>query len=240
MSANQVLPFALTMNYNIPSIIKQKNTFIDKGTIEEIKTKVLDTICYKIQRLNKCIEEINLNFNKAHNQLKSLKIESNNSNSKLKEFNNTISKKINNINTLEEIREFYNSSKEKGWKAEVFINEDWQDLSPTCEEVFEYYSNFVNNNNNSDSNNSIILKKLLALYLLNDINKLNEILSKQTSFKDTPEYTFIKSLLEIDLNNNKEENNNKFCEISYNYDKVNPFDSDVTNLLLEIKDKYFE
>ena len=145
MSTNQVLPFALTLSYNFPFIKTKTKTFIDKGTIEEIKEQVLDNICYNIQNLNKSIEQINLEFDKSYNKLKSLEIEYNNSNTALKQIENTISKKINNINTLEEIREFYNSSEEKGWKAQVFINEDWHDLSPTCEEVFEYYSKFDRN-----------------------------------------------------------------------------------------------
>jgi chromosome segregation ATPase len=145
MSTNQVFPFALRISHNFPFIKKHSKTFIDKGTIKEIRKIVINSICYNIQKLNKCIEQINLEFDKSYNKLKSLEIQYNNSNTALKQIENTISKKINNINTLEEFREFYNSSEEKGWKAEVFIDEDWHDLSPTCEEVFEYYSVFDSN-----------------------------------------------------------------------------------------------
>jgi hypothetical protein len=108
--------------------------------------------------------------------------------------------------------------------------------------------------------NRELLKALLCLYLLDDLsnlrNTLNEFISKDTLkvFICSPEYKFINSLLELELEKNSKYDKydnflksftifmqyDKYCEICYDYDNIRSFNSDVTNLLLKIKEKYFE
>lgn len=164
------------------------------------------------------------------------------------------------IECYEQAYNYYNLAKYK----KIAVTECILNLATIYLNMGEYKKAFDNYsiyfNEFMPPQNRELFKALLCLYLLDDLsnlrNTLNEFISKDTLkvFICSPEYKFINSLLELELEKNSKYvkydkfltsftifmQYDKYCEICYDYDNIRSFNSDVTNLLLKIKEKYFK